>query len=180
MESLGHAGQYQEAVAVAEKALAMSGRHSWALCGLAYVYGASGNKDGATQILDEAEERSRREHMQPCLLAIAALHAGEWEKSLVYIERAESERDPLLVLLARYWPEYDPMRNDPRFSAVMDRLRLPDIARHHEIRAQADGPVTTLSRARPRRVAGGAYRVSRCEDFRAVCRNPAASFVARE
>jgi serine/threonine-protein kinase len=125
LESLGHAGQYQEAVAVAEKALAMSGRHSWALCGLAYVYGASGNKDRATQILDEAEERSRREHVQPCLLAIAALHAGEWEKSLVYIERAESERDPLLVLLARCWPEYDPMRNDPRFSAVMDRLRLP-------------------------------------------------------
>ena len=59
------------------------------------------------------------------MLAIAAVHAGQCEKSLAYIERAESERDPLLVLLARLWPEYEPLRNDKRFNATVDRLRLP-------------------------------------------------------
>jgi serine/threonine-protein kinase len=125
LEALGQAGQYEEAAAVAEAALAMSGRHSWALFGLAYIYGSSGKQDEAKRILAEAEERAKREYVQPCMLAIAAIAAGDREKSLAYIERAESERDPLFVLLARLWPEYDPMRSDPRFNAIVDRLRLP-------------------------------------------------------
>jgi hypothetical protein len=59
------------------------------------------------------------------MLATAATFAGEWEKSLAYIECAESERDTLFGVLARWWPEYDSMRNDARFSAAVDRLRLP-------------------------------------------------------
>ena len=125
MESLAHAGQYEEAEARAQAALAMSGRHAWALSGLAYIYGASGKKEKAAAILDEAEERSKREYMLPSMLAIAAEAAGERERSLAYVARAESERDPLFVLLARLWPEYDPLRNDPRFNAILDRLRLP-------------------------------------------------------
>ena len=42
-----------------------------------------------------------------------------------YIACAESERDTLFVVLARWWPESDSMRNDARFNAVVDRLRLP-------------------------------------------------------
>jgi tetratricopeptide (TPR) repeat protein len=125
MESFAHAGQYEEAAAAAETALAMSGRHAWALCGLAYIYGSWGRKAEATKILDEAKARSRHEYVQPSMLAIAAISAGEWEKSLAYAERAESERDPLFVLLARLWPECEPMRNDTRFNAIVDRLRLP-------------------------------------------------------
>jgi tetratricopeptide (TPR) repeat protein len=125
MESLAHAGHYEEAAASAEVACAMSGRHAWAVCGLAYIYGAWGKKEEATKVLDEVEARSQREYVQPCMLAIAAIAAGEREKSLAYVERAESERDPLFVLLARLWPEYEPMRNDLRFNAAVDRLRLP-------------------------------------------------------
>ena len=59
------------------------------------------------------------------MLATAATFAGEWEKGLAHIERAESERDTLFVVLARQWPEYDSMPKDARFSAAVDRLRLP-------------------------------------------------------
>ena len=31
----------------------------------------------------------------------------------------------LFGVLARWWPEYDSMRKDARFSAAVDRLRLP-------------------------------------------------------
>ena len=123
--SLSQAGQFEEAVAVSEAGLRMSGRHSWVLCGLAYTYGEWGKADDAKTIFDEAEERARREHMQPTMLAVAAIGAGQREKALAYIERAESERDPLFVLLARLWPEYDQLRNEPRFIAALARLRLP-------------------------------------------------------
>lgn len=63
------------------------------------------------------------------MLAIAAIGAGDVEKALSYVERAEAERDPLFVLLARLWPEYDQLRGEVRFNRVVDRLHLPGSSR---------------------------------------------------
>ena len=125
MEALGHAGRYEEAVASAERALAISGRHVWALCGLVSIYGAWGKHEEARRTFAEAEERRSREYMQPCMLAYAAASAGDVEKGLAYAERAEAERDPLFVLMARLWPDYAPLRRDARFHAIVERLHLP-------------------------------------------------------
>jgi hypothetical protein len=46
-------------------------------------------------------------------------------EAITYADRAERERDPMFVLLARLWPEYNVHRTDPRFLAIVDRLRLP-------------------------------------------------------
>ena len=125
MESLGQAGQYEEAAASAERALEISGRHVWALCGLAHIYASWGKRDEAMQTFAEAEERSTREYMQPSMLTYAAVSAGEVEKAIAYAERAEAERDPLFVILARLWPAYAILRKDPRFRAIVKRLQLP-------------------------------------------------------
>ena len=53
-------------------------------------------------------------------------HRDDMEKAIRYAERAEAERDPLFVLVARLWPEYGRIRQDPRFKAIVDRLHLPD------------------------------------------------------
>ena len=125
MEALSHGGRYEEAVAQAETVLAISGRHTWGLCGLIWAYGAWGKTEEARRLFAEAEERAKHEYMQPCMLTFAATAAGEWEKGIAYADRAERERDPLFVLLARLWPEYEPLRKDPRFIAIVDRLQLP-------------------------------------------------------
>lgn len=68
----------------------------------------------------------RRSTMQPPMMAIAAWAAGERDKAIAYADRAERERDPLFVLMARLWPGYAPMRQDPRFKAIVPRLNLPE------------------------------------------------------
>jgi serine/threonine protein kinase/tetratricopeptide (TPR) repeat protein len=125
MEALNNAGHYDEAAARAESALAISGRHIWALCGLAKVYQRWGKPDAARRIFAEAEERERSGYMQPSMMAYAAAAAGETERGIAYADRAERERDPLFVIMARSWPDYDDLRRDPRFAAIVDRLRLP-------------------------------------------------------
>jgi serine/threonine protein kinase/tetratricopeptide (TPR) repeat protein len=126
MEALIHAGEYAEAVSLAERVLAMSGNHLWGYCGLTHAYGAWGKLDEARRHFAEAEAREARDYLQPCMMAYAAEAAGEREKAIAYADRAERERDPLFVLLARLWPEYAPLRTDPRFHAIVARLRLPD------------------------------------------------------
>jgi serine/threonine-protein kinase len=129
MEALDHAGEYAEAEIQGERALEMSGRHAWALCGLAAVYAHWGKMDEARRLWAEAEERSTREHMVPTMLSIAAAAVGEREKALVLAERAESERDPLFVMLSRLWPDFDVLRDEPRFQAVISRMQFPGGAR---------------------------------------------------
>jgi hypothetical protein len=34
-------------------------------------------------------------------------------------------KDPLFVMLARSWPDYDKLRTDSRFLEIVDRLNLP-------------------------------------------------------
>ena len=38
---------------------------------------------------------------------------------------AVDERDPLFVMLARTWPDYDVLRADSRFREIVGRLNLP-------------------------------------------------------
>jgi serine/threonine-protein kinase len=125
MEALSSAGQYAEAVACAERALAISGRHIWAISGLACIHANWGQPEEARRIFAEAEAREGAEYMQPSMMAVAAWAAGEQDKAIAYADRAERERDPLFVLMARLWPGYAAMREDPRFQAIVERLNLP-------------------------------------------------------
>jgi serine/threonine-protein kinase len=124
-ESLANAGHFEEGAAAAEHALGISGRHVWVLCAQARICASWGKREDAARVFREAEERSRTEYMQPCMLAHAAGWVGEMEKAIAYADRAERERDPLFVVSARLWPDYDVLRPDPRFQAIVDRLRLP-------------------------------------------------------
>lgn len=117
--------QYEEAVAEAELALAMSGRQNWALTTLVSVYAAWGKPDKALAVFREAEARSANEYIQPAMLAPAAAAVGDMEKALAYVQQALDLRDPMLVMLARTWPTYDRLREEPRFLRMVSKLKLP-------------------------------------------------------
>ena len=123
--SLEHDGQHEEALEVVERALAMSGRHSWALMTLASNYAAWNRPDQACAVLREFEARSAREYMQPAMLAAAAASIGETDRAIAFAQQALDDRDPLFVMLARSWPEYDSLRPDPRFQDIVSQLNLP-------------------------------------------------------
>ena len=61
MQSLHWSGRHEEAAVVAERALAMSGRHPWALECLVSIYAACGKPDEARAVYREMEVRSARE-----------------------------------------------------------------------------------------------------------------------
>ena len=121
-----HQGAYHEqAVAVAERALAMSGRHTWALTTLVSIYAAWDKPDDAIAVYHELTARSAREYVQPCMLAMAAAAVGDIDLAISFAERALQEKDPLFVAAARTWPGYDPLRTDARFFEIVRQLELP-------------------------------------------------------
>ena len=74
---------------------------------------------------EELQERAGRETVQSTMLASTAAALGRLDEAIGHLERADEERDPLLVMLARSWPWFDPLRSDARFTEIVGRLRLP-------------------------------------------------------
>ena len=66
---------------------------------------------------------SATRHVLPSIIARARLSMGEVDAGFRWLERAIEMRDTTLALLP-LWPGYDRIRTDPRYEALLDRVRL--------------------------------------------------------
>jgi tetratricopeptide (TPR) repeat protein len=115
--------EFDKAAAAGEMALALSGRHAWALTGLAMINADSGKVEDAKAIYAELLARAARGYIGPTPLAIAASAAGEREKALAHAREAYKIRDPNLIW-TKYWPNFAPLREDPRFDEILVGMGL--------------------------------------------------------
>ena len=79
----------------------------------------------ATEILRRLLEMSRNRYVPPSTVAYAYVALGDTDRAIEWIERAYDVRDTHLPF-ARALPLYDPLRSDPRFKAIIDRMNFPD------------------------------------------------------
>jgi TolB-like protein len=116
-------GEFAEAIAAGEMALAMSGRHAWALAILAATYAALGKIAEAKAIYAELSARATHGYVQPLYLAWAADGAGEMDKAFSHLYDAIEIRDPQLIVM-NHLPRTSPLREDPRFDEILARMGL--------------------------------------------------------
>jgi serine/threonine protein kinase/tetratricopeptide (TPR) repeat protein len=119
--ALHWAGLFEKAVETGKTALAVSGRHPWAMAALATTYADWGKLAEAQAIYAELVARSAHEYIQPSQLAIAAVAAGEQEKAVEYVRQAYQIRDPMLIT-AKYWPDLARLRDVPSFQDVITKM----------------------------------------------------------
>ena len=124
--SLEGSEDHEAAATSAQRAIAMSGRHNWALTTLASIYNGWNKPERARAVFAELEARSVSEYIQPGMMAIAADAAGNREQAIVLAQQAVDIRDPLFIMTARYWPQYRNLRTDVRFLDVVRQLGLPN------------------------------------------------------
>jgi hypothetical protein len=48
--------------------------------------------------------------------------AGDLDAAIQFCERAMDERDMLFALFQRWLPDFEPVRNDSRFAAILGRF----------------------------------------------------------
>ena len=111
-------GRYEEAAASFIKAKELGGDYS---IDLACTYARAGNKEESKKILVELKERARKEFVSPSFLAAAYGALGENDIAFELLDKAYSERDNRFCWL-KTDPIYDPMRSDPRFSALLRKI----------------------------------------------------------
>jgi len=123
-QSLTELERYDEAVASFERALELSGRTSRMLGYLGYAYARAGREADARANLEELRERSETGYVPAYFPALVYAGLGETDRAIDELERAYAERDSMIRDL-RIDSQWDRMRSDPRFVALMEKMAYP-------------------------------------------------------
>ncbi len=117
-------GMHQEAIEAFQKARAYSGDSPVMTMALGYAYAQAGQNDEAHRILAELHRLAETRYVSP--LYISAVHAalGERDAAFEWLEKAYEDRSDYLVYL-KVEPMADPLRSDPRFLQLTERIGLP-------------------------------------------------------
>lgn len=118
-------GRFEEAIAAGELALAMSGRHPWAMGSLAVTFADAGKVADSEAVYAEFTARARRSFVLPSQLATAASAAGKEDEAVRHAREAFEIRDPTShLLLSKYWPYSARLYSYPRFREFLARTGL--------------------------------------------------------
>ena len=90
---------------------------------LGHAHAAAGRESEARRVLDDLEARAREgTYVAPTEFAAIYIGLGDFERALDWLERHEADRGARIFL--RVDPMFDPLRSDPRFVRLLQRLGL--------------------------------------------------------
>jgi tetratricopeptide (TPR) repeat protein len=119
-------GRYEDAIACFERATVVSDRVPTSIGALGRAYALAGRLPDAYKLLQELDELARRRYVSPYGKVLIYLGLSD-EKVFEWLEHSYSDRAGWLMYLATD-PRFDPLRPDPRFRSLLERLHLPQLA----------------------------------------------------
>ena len=126
-DALTQRRQYERAIEEFNKAIELDGRSVNHVAVLGYTYARSGNRDRAGEHLQELTARAADGYVSPMWFALVHLGLSDLESLFHWLNRAFEERDGSLILVAAA-VEFDPVREDARFKALLDRMGIGPLA----------------------------------------------------
>jgi serine/threonine-protein kinase len=85
----------------------------------------SGQRAEAEHALAQAIDEGERGYVLPSNVVWALMALGDRDGAFRWLERGLDERDYSMLQLKTY-PNYDPLRGDPRFQALLRRMKFPE------------------------------------------------------
>jgi eukaryotic-like serine/threonine-protein kinase len=106
-----------------ERAIALGGRSVNHVGVLGYACGLSGNHARARALLQELMMRAEHGYVSAMWIALVHLGLSDLDGLFHWLDRAFEERDGSLILVTAA-VEFDPVRADPRFKSLLERMGL--------------------------------------------------------
>ena len=114
---------FDKAIAAYRTALELSGGSSSMLGWLGMSLALGGEAAEARTFLARLDERAARAYVPPTSFAWIHLGLREIDSAFEWLERAIDARDQFIMPIKSYW-FFDPIRSDPRFAALLHKMRL--------------------------------------------------------
>lgn len=115
--------QYPEAVAEFQKGLQLSAGAIVYKALLGEAEALAGQTDEAREIVGDLEKSARRMYVAPSTIAIVCVGLGDKDQAFQWLDKALGDRDDTLAYL-KVDPTYDSLRSDPRWAALLRKLKL--------------------------------------------------------
>ncbi len=110
-------GMYEEAIAELKKVNA-------ARFQLAYAYAVAGKRAEAQKILDELkDDQSKGRYVSPFSFAVIYMGLGDKDQAFEWLNKT-FEENPYRIAFIKVNPRFDSLRSDPRFDALLRRMKL--------------------------------------------------------
>jgi len=90
----------------------------------AFLWAALGRLDDARALAAEWVEASKTQYIRPANIALLYAAIGESDRAFEWLE-ADFQSGDQFLWLCYQWYEFDPIRADPRFVAMLDRMNRP-------------------------------------------------------
>jgi len=117
-------GNPTEGIEELRKAANLSAGNELVSGALAYAYGRSGRADEANKMLADLLARSRQGHISSYVIAEVYAGLGKKDEAVRWLEKAYGEHESAAPEIGEE-PMFDPLRSDPRFRDLLQRMKLP-------------------------------------------------------
>jgi TolB-like protein/DNA-binding winged helix-turn-helix (wHTH) protein/tetratricopeptide (TPR) repeat protein len=113
---------YAQAIPELQKAVQLSSGSPMCIANLARAYAFSGQRDEATALLSDLKTSSTPGFSHASEVAAIYASLGDKDQAMNWLEKGYAERFNPGVLIR---PRFDPLRSDPRFQRLVQRVGLP-------------------------------------------------------
>jgi DNA-binding winged helix-turn-helix (wHTH) protein len=121
--ALAEVGRFDEAMT--EALASRTGVGNLPVPAVGYIHGRAGRRAEALEVLRALEKARERSIYVPATdLALVAVGMGDHDAALTWLERAYDEHAHWIGSL-RVWPPFAPLRGEPRFKALVSKMRFP-------------------------------------------------------
>ncbi len=114
---------FKEAIPALQKAAELSGNSPTVLEWLGLALAQAGQTAEARALLQRFHEIAKQSYLPPTCIAWIHLGLGEIDDAFAWMDRAVDTRDPMMVPIKSYC-FLDPLRADPRFTALLRKMNL--------------------------------------------------------
>jgi len=114
-------GKFDDAIRELDRARTLSPATLRNLGVLGDAYGRAGRRSEALKIASDLESLSRTRYVPPVYSALVQIGLGDKASAFAFLDKAYAERSEWMMQL-NVEPEFDPLRSDPRFQALLRRV----------------------------------------------------------
>jgi TolB-like protein/DNA-binding winged helix-turn-helix (wHTH) protein/tetratricopeptide (TPR) repeat protein len=118
-------GMVPQAIAELQRAVANSHDSPPMLGSLGHAFALAGNKAEADKILAQMQEQSKKRYVSPFYVSVVYAGLHENENAMDWLEKAYEDRSNAIIFL-KVDPDFDGLRSNPRFQALLRRLALQE------------------------------------------------------
>jgi TolB-like protein/DNA-binding winged helix-turn-helix (wHTH) protein/Tfp pilus assembly protein PilF len=115
-------GRHEEAIAQIRRSLALHRNPVTSLV-LARAFARAGRRQEAKKIIEAVLKAHDKKYFPPPLLATVYATLGEKDEAFAWLEKGYAEHDSDMEALPAN-PAFDPLRSDPRFTALLRKMNL--------------------------------------------------------